>query len=300
MSCLKEIVVVVIAANPSEEVQRVELAGEFNWHSVGEVRRAVARTVKCAPAAISLDQWNGEEWVVALQDPAAFKYCNNSFGAQALFRWERVTEDQEEDELLCVRRVVFRDEGRKGESCVEGRDGGLSCAMKVCRCEEKEVPVVADKNERVDAVEAEIAGMRGAMAELSLLVEKSMRVLSRQVEEKVTVSGSEGASDELGARGEEVPRLTGLTSSRYQRMEVLVRAPGVPVAAVIMAMRRSGMRVAGVSGREDIRGVRLCVRLVGQTERGWVQEWRGRVMKRNGVPWRVVLGTGEASAVMRK
>jgi hypothetical protein len=278
---VKETTVVVIAANTSEKVQRVELAGPFDWHSVGEVRRAVARTVKCGGADISLDQWDGEEWVSALQDPAAFKYYNNSFGADALFRWERVVESQDEDELLCVRRVMFCEQ----ESvCAKEKDEGLSCARKVGGCELSRVAVA---NERVEAVEAELKGMRGAMAELSLLVEKSIQTITRQAVEKVTVSDESVSGGEgLGASGEEVrPGARGVT--RYRHIEVLVRAYGVSFDAVVMAMRRSGMRVAGVSGKRDVRGVCLIARLrEGQTERGWMQEWRGRVMKRSGVPWR--------------
>jgi hypothetical protein len=330
MSEEKEITVVVLATSNTEEIQRVELAGAFDWHSVGEVRRAVARVVQCDAGGISLAQWNGEEWVVAAEDPAGFTYHDNSMGVHAMFRWEREGYVNDEDECLHVRRVVYRDAMCKS-TVPELNTKGLAHPMKVCRCESVEKELVkgnakaapasvvdggmvgangtmrcevlnassaegGDKTQTqrdgwVLAMEKEVESMRSAMAELKTLVKSVQassreghgvqRVESMRLGEEVHV-GAEEVDQEAEAR-------RGDTCTVQDSAEVLVRATGVSVAAVVLAMRRSGMCVAGVSGKQERRGTVLEVRLRRfQTVRGWVQEWRAKVMKRSGVPWRVV------------
>jgi hypothetical protein len=345
MSGEKETTVVVVAASNTEEIQRVELAGAFDWHSIGEVRTAVARVVQCGVGDISLAQWNGEEWVVAPEDPAGFTYHDNSNGVHALFRWVRDTSGNDEEDCLRVRRVVYR---AATSECVtvELNTPGLSQPMKVCRCEKEvlkvnhddegaktasveqgskmkceivsggstegvrevltqteRVPRVEDGSSWAMGMEQEIKSLRSAMEELKVLVQLAGVSAREGAVESATVSDEVGSATLKRLEEAEVRRLDDRGDTVQSRVlerrgsvrtvrhgEVLIRASGVGVGGVLLAMRRSGMMVRGAEGWQDKLGVRLRVRLrEGQTVRGWAQEWKWKVMGRSRVPWRCVV-----------
>jgi hypothetical protein len=217
----------------------------------------------------------------------------------ALFRWTRVQAVEEVEEELRVKKVVWAADmvnDRQGMPVELLVKGSMECVVcdseagrRVCKPTSGHRDGVKESRLRMEAMEEEIGGVRRALIEMTLLVEESIRgTQSRATARNEGALEGEGAGAKVPVERSAQERRGSVRTVRHG--EVLIRASGVGVGGVLLAMRRSGMMVRGAEGWQDKLGVRLRVRLrEGQTVRGWAQEWKWKVMGRSRVPWRCVV-----------